>query len=168
MALPASGPISISAINTEMGRASNAATNLNETAIRKLAGILSGVISLNSFYGKSRLQIRVETYAAVYNGSASGSGITVTTTFPMTRIVHSYVQIWGLAYGDGSVIRLYGSNDGGASWFEMGSHSTDRDYTMGVSYDTTVNALKATWNGGAYVNRAIQVWVSHRYVDITV
>ena len=167
MALQGSGAISFANINTEMGRTSTQSISINETAVRKLAAIPSGAISLSNFYGKARLVLVNETYAAVYNGSASGSGISVTSTFASVRIVQAIVQIWGLAYGDGSSIVLYGSNNGGSSWFTMGSHSTDRDYTMTVNYDATVNALRATWNGGAHVPRAIQVWVSSRYVDVT-
>lgn len=53
MTLPASGLITMAQINTELGRASNANSNLNETALRTLAGKSSGVISLSDFYGKS-------------------------------------------------------------------------------------------------------------------
>jgi hypothetical protein len=54
MALPASGPISMSQVNTEIGRASTATTNLNETRVRLLAGVTTpgATISMSNLQGK--------------------------------------------------------------------------------------------------------------------
>ena len=59
MALVSSGTISIGgtttnrSINLELGRSATATSSLNETALRNLAGVSSGTISLSNFYGKS-------------------------------------------------------------------------------------------------------------------
>lgn len=53
MTLTASGPIALSAVNVELGRASTAAISLGETAVRNLAGKATGAISLGNLYGKS-------------------------------------------------------------------------------------------------------------------
>jgi hypothetical protein len=53
MTLPSSGPMSAAMINVELGRASNAAFDINGTAERTLAGIPSGTIKMSDFYGKS-------------------------------------------------------------------------------------------------------------------
>lgn len=61
MPLVSSGEISIGgsttdrSINLELGRSATASSNLNETALRNLAGVSSGAISLSSFYGKSNV-----------------------------------------------------------------------------------------------------------------
>lgn len=63
MTMVSSGPISIGgsattgglnqSINIELGRSATASSNLNESALRTLAGVPSGTISLSNFYGKS-------------------------------------------------------------------------------------------------------------------
>lgn len=57
MTLPASGAISLSQVNTELGKASNALIALNDTAVRALAGVPSGPIGINNLYGKSALTL---------------------------------------------------------------------------------------------------------------
>lgn len=59
MALNSSGPISIGgsttgqSINLELNLSATATSSLNDSALRTLAGIASGQISLSNFYGKS-------------------------------------------------------------------------------------------------------------------
>lgn len=53
MTLQSSGAISLGNVNTELGRSATATISLGETAVRTLAGVSSGAISLSSLYGKS-------------------------------------------------------------------------------------------------------------------
>jgi hypothetical protein len=68
MALVTSGEISIGgsttnrSINLELGRSATATSSLGETALRNLAGVSSGAISLSSFYGKSSLAAVLNAY----------------------------------------------------------------------------------------------------------
>lgn len=55
MALQTSGAISLSNVNVELGRSSTAQISLGETAVRNLAGVASGAISLSNLYGKSNV-----------------------------------------------------------------------------------------------------------------
>jgi hypothetical protein len=62
VALPASGSISLSQVNVELGLSSTATIDLNRSDVRNLAGLASGVISMNDLLGKS---------AAVYTTDAT-------------------------------------------------------------------------------------------------
>lgn len=55
MALPGSGAISLSQVNTELGLAATTAISLNQTNVRNLAGVASGQISMSNLHGKSSL-----------------------------------------------------------------------------------------------------------------
>ena len=52
MVLP-TGTISMANVNVELGRSSTATISLGETAVRTLAGVASGTISMNDLRGKS-------------------------------------------------------------------------------------------------------------------
>lgn len=53
MTLQSSGAISLSNVSVELGRGASATTSLGEAAVRGLAGVASGPISLSNLYGKS-------------------------------------------------------------------------------------------------------------------
>lgn len=57
MTLPASPPIKASDINIELGRAGNAAFDINGSAERTLAGVPSGAISFSDFLGKAAFSV---------------------------------------------------------------------------------------------------------------
>jgi hypothetical protein len=53
MALQSSGQISMNNINTELGQSPTAQASLNDANYRTLAGVPSGAITMQNFYGKS-------------------------------------------------------------------------------------------------------------------
>ena len=87
MTLAASGEMSIGgstatrSINLELGRAAGATSSLNEAALRTLAGVSSGAISISNFYGKANFTVAYNslyisngaTYDDLYATGSTGS-----------------------------------------------------------------------------------------------
>jgi hypothetical protein len=78
MTLPSSGAISMSDVNTEIGRASTAQTSLNDSFVRWTAasvagsGVLSGSISMSQLYGAGGTQFYDGGFTA---GNAESTGV---------------------------------------------------------------------------------------------
>ena len=76
MTLPsAPNSISMSQVNTELVRSSTASINLNESAVRTLAGVASGAISMNDLRGKSSFTLAFNSAVSisVINGQQTSS-----------------------------------------------------------------------------------------------
>ena len=78
MALESSGTMSIGgsttgrSINLELDRSATATSSLGESALRTLAGVASGAISISDFYGASNA-IDVQTVTAAVSGTYGSS-----------------------------------------------------------------------------------------------
>ena len=94
----------MSQINTTLSRSTTQNISLNETAVRNLAGIASGTISMSNFYGK-RLAVSVSNTFDVPNSLyvpgdvitfSAGTG---TTTFPVRNGKVFRISMWGAGGG---------------------------------------------------------------------
>jgi len=109
MTLAASGTMSIGgtttdrSINLELGRAQNATSSMGESALRTLAGVSSGAISISNFYGKSNTATpafnTADTfYLSVYPATGSSSGtLTFVTDGTITTAKTGTPGGWGTA-----------------------------------------------------------------------
>jgi len=98
MTLPASGPISMANVNTELQRSSTTTVSLNDTIVRTLFGVPSGQISMSNGYGKA--------YTIPGNSGilTSGSSFTLPTTSGLTI---SVLIIGGGGGGGGGSSRTF-------------------------------------------------------------
>lgn len=100
----------------------------------------------------------------VSNPTASGSGITVQTTFVAYRATKIYGRIEGNSYGDNSVFKMEVQENG--SWITIDSHvqNISAYYELTVTIDKIITGLRISWNGGAYVARYCTIATTQRYV----
>lgn len=112
MTLPASGAISFNAINVELGVAGTTTASLGQTSFRTLAGVASGQISMNNFYGKANRAVVSHTFtASTANASLNVSNISgyVPGKTDITVTVNSGVYLYATSTGN------YGLNLTGAT-----------------------------------------------------
>ena len=69
-------------VNTELGRSATATISLGETAVRSLAGVASGAISMNDLRGKSAVTIFLSNLSIIHftgGGSNASAGYQLTS-----------------------------------------------------------------------------------------
>lgn len=177
MPLVTSGEISIGgsttnrSINLELGRSATATSSLNETALRNLAGVSSGAISLSNFYGKSNLAATLNNYnAGTYNVDIErsryvGSGfveVEVGVTLNSNGTARYYYQDSGTATtnftsftwltGGGSAGDYYARFivDSGSSAPNNSSSATGTDLVLSSSREWRCYASANTNGEGSY------------------
>jgi hypothetical protein len=152
MTLPASGAISMSQVNVELSRAWNAAISLDDVAVRDLAGVPSGAISMSQLHGKSA--------SAPLSASASPSYIFKGT--PGSGVQNSGVITINPAGGTGSYTYSWsvlsntaGGNFANGTTSQTNSWNSD-SFGLGSGVRQTVVRCTVT-SGGSSVNVDITI-----------
>lgn len=91
MTLPASGPISLNAVNVELQQTATGTISLNDTKVRTLFGVASGAISMSNGYGKA--------YTVAGNSGVLTAGTSY--TLPSTSGLTINVLVIGAGAGGG-------------------------------------------------------------------
>ena len=97
MTLVSSGAIGLYDVNIELGLSGTATISLNDTAVRTLAGVASGEISLSNLYGKSNrvaLSYTITTNTQELSLPLSSIGGYVAGKSDVTITVNSGVYVW--------------------------------------------------------------------------
>jgi hypothetical protein len=132
MTLPASGAISFSNINTELGNSATAQISLNDAAVRTMFGIASGAIDMNTGHGKCSCTTPFGSTSFVLPGTYSWVA-------PAGIKTISVVAVGG---GSGGAYRNYICNvsgGGGGGGGGLG-YKNNITVTPGTSYTVVVGA----------------------------
>lgn len=143
MALPSSGAISLSAVNTELGQSSTATISMNDTNVRTLFGRSSGAISMSDGYGKSSLSVFValgSTATAIYSTDAGVNWNT--TTLP-----GGAGNWFAVAWGGGSTGKFFAAKQNTT----QAAYSSDGQTWTSATLPVSNNWRCAAYGGGYWV-----------------
>lgn len=148
MPLPSSGPISLSQVNTELGRSASATLNMNNGSLRSLFGVPSGQISMSQGRGKSNVTVSIPAFLGAYGTAYPGQ----TAAAEIGFWSNGNVTYFGSGFGPGGSAGSWINNAAAASnyWIR---------FTQTSSY-----------GGSVYTGAALGVWHqlnSNRYFSIT-
>lgn len=122
-------------VNTELGRSATATISLNETAVRTLAGVASGAISMNDLRGKSSASINfINQYIASGQSTPATAGYRVSSDgfdYENVQNVYSALTQWVTPTSVGGNYEVFATVNSGSlttgttgSWLATSSNPT--------------------------------------------
>lgn len=169
MALASSGTMSIGgstsgrSINLELGRSATATSSLGESALRTLAGVSSGAISMSNFHGASNALDTQTVTTGVSTGSYQGQyGF---STFIYNGNMGSISDGTANAVGNATIISLSHNNGGlsGTLSFRVTGNYSNSGFTSlyfpSAQYTKTFNRTSASnYSYSSYFNMTGWTW----------
>ena len=158
MALASSGTISIGgstanrSINLELDRSATATSSLGESALRTLAGVSSGAISMSNFHGKSNAWTATVTVGVQSVGGGKNNPTTYRYGYQTLSPAHGSISDTTCDKISNATIQRtrWNSQLNQLSFRVSGSHSNSGWTTFKVG-SSTYNRSSATYtNGGSY------------------
>lgn len=163
MTLPLSGTLALSDVNTELGRASTTTISMNETAVRALAEVPSGQISMSNFYGKPTPPPASVAYQGTYTSNSALTTYTYTSA-PIGSATSTRVVYVGVVTRGGTVSD-YTVNIGGVAATQvstvLGNSTTVMAIYGRVVSSGTTASISVTIVGGVPTRAAIHVWAAY-------
>lgn len=149
MTLP-TGTISMSQVNTELGRSSTATISLNESAVRTLAGVASGAISMDNLRGKSAMSVTASNVSGSAGGFAQSGNVSTSGSSPNTTVTGGtapYTYSWAhISTSSGPTPGISGSSIANPTWSAFVDDSSNSVSTWRVTVTSSGGGSSAQVN----------------------
>lgn len=161
MATP-TGTISLSDVNTELGKSSTATISLNDSDVRDLAGVASGAISMDDLRGKSLATVNFDiTNKTVSNLGTAIPRLKVLFDADGTYTVSKRTNTWSVVQ-TGNWINPTSAGSNGYDLFVSGTGDFDTDFDDSISTDVEIQgASDSILTGTITVKVVLNATVMH-------
>ena len=161
MALPASGAISLNAVNVELGILGTTSINMNQASVRTLFAVASGAIAMSNGHGKSAASPPVFPSATMTNFAGGGTGSSVANYSVNDRTVQYWnaidMDVGNSSANNASNTNTFPAATGGGISYEWQFLPYYRFYAACTNAQNTTPLVGSaqTWNGPSGYNDSI-------------
>jgi len=134
----------MSQVNTELGRSSTATISLGETAVRTLAGVASGAISMNNLRGKSNVAFTPD------GGTSAGSRVPLSDfgiLYASVQIDCNQSAVWTWSGGgSGSYVSVASGGSASSIIFEVSASPFGGFEYASFTVQATAGGITRYWS----------------------